>query len=245
MTILVAMHLGLHTILISDRLSFKRDGQVGRRDYKKLNQSENHTSMAAGCSYVAFEASQFLNGKTITGEPELRGMSQHLMDTAFKYVGKNLYGDISVLFVSATIDDKAKLFRVVHDEFANGGRLKELTDHQSGEILFAIPRVLTIEQGDDFKREATGLFEEFMAEIGKGPQSSDLVNVTRLARSVGAALNRLAHKNEFISKDYDVGILSSTGLTYTGMIDFDSPRVVTLVQKRGREVKNDVAEFGI
>lgn len=245
MTILVAMHVGSHTILISDRFTFKRDGQIGHRNYRKLNQSENHASIGAGCSHVLFESSEFLNGKTLTGEVELRGLSKHLMDGVFKHVGENLYGDISVLFVSATIEAEAKLFTVIHDGFKTGGRLKQSTDHESGEILFAIPRVLTPEQGDSFKREATALIDEFMAVKGKGLKPSDVGTVAGLAKSVGAALNRLAHENEFISKDYDVSILSSTGLTYTGRIDFDAKRAVTLVQKREQEVENDLSEFCI
>lgn len=235
MTILVAMHLGSQTVLISDKFMF-RHGQVADEKYVKLHQASNHATVSGGCSQAMRWANRHLEGLTITGESELRGMSDSLITNVIKPFGEFFPGEITLMFVSATINNQARLFTVIHDELKTGGRLKELTDHEPGEILFAIPRTLAGQPGDDFKREATAIFDEFMAGKGKDLKPHDAHSVAGLAKSIGAALNKVAKETGAISKDYDVSVISSTGLTYTGKIDVDKHTKVMLMQNKGERV---------
>lgn len=235
MTILVAMHLGSQTVLISDKFMFKR-GQVADEKFMKLHQANNYATVSGGSGEAMYWANKYLEGRTITGETELRGMSDDLITNIIKPFAEFIQGEITLMFVSATINNQAKLFTVIHDELKTGGRLKELTDHEPGEILFAIPRTLAGQPGDDFKREATAIFDEFMAGKGKDLKPHDAHSVAGLAKSIGGALNKLAKETGAISKDYDVSVISSTGHSYTGMIDVDKHTKVMLMQKKGEKV---------
>jgi hypothetical protein len=235
MTILVAMHLGSQTVLIADKYMF-RHGQLADDKYVKVHQSDNHATVAGGCGEAMDWANRYLDGRAIVGEAELQGMSDGLIDELIKPFGEYFPGEITLMYVSTTINNQAKLFTVVHDELKTGGRLKELTDHEPGEILFAIPRTLAGQPGDDFKREATAIFDEFMAGKGKDLKPHDAHSVAGLAKSIGGALNKVAKETGAISKDYDVSVISSTGLTYTGKIDVDKHTKVMLMQNKGEKV---------
>ena len=244
MTILVAMHLGSHSILIADKYSF-RDSRLHRSDETKLYQSENHTSVIGGNSEASLITSKFLMGRTVTGEAELMEMSERLQKTLLTSYGGFPIAGRSLMYLAATIDNQAKLFTVAHDQLESGGRLTQLTSHNPGEILFAMPRLLPADQGEEFKREATALFEEFIAGKGKSIRPNDVHTVAGFARSMGAILNKLSKNTEVISKNFDVSIVSSSGLTFTGWINFNCSRKVTLVQKSGQKVTHDGTVFAL
>ncbi|WP_408602022.1 hypothetical protein [Pseudomonas sp. PLMAX] len=238
MTILVAMHLGSQTVLIADKYMF-RQGQLADDKYVKVHQSDNHATVAGGCGQAMDWANRYLEGRAIVDEAELRGMSDGLIDELIKPFGKYFPGEITLMYVSTTINNQARLFTVIHDELKTGGRLKELTDHEPGEILFAIPRTLAGQPGDDFKREATAIFDDFMAGKGKDLKPHDAHSVASLAKSIGGALSKVAKETGTISKNYDVSVISSNGLIFKGDIDVDRVRKVNLMQINGQRITND------
>lgn len=241
MTILVAMHVGTHAILISDKLSFTgADGPVKSKTFNKQFLGENFASVTAGSVSLMHYYHKFLKDKTLTGETELRNMSEFAINDFLKEYGACLPYDMTMMFVAATVDEKARLFTVVQDELWAGGRLKELTDHQPGAILFQIPRSLA-EHSESFKLEATQVFQEFMEGPGKKLRQTDTQLVAQLARSIGTVLNRIAIETSVISTDYDVSVVSSNGQILSGRIDFECPRNVTLVQRAGQKVVADAA----
>lgn len=235
MTILVAMHLGSQTVLISDKYMFTQ-GEVADEKFVKVHQAGNHATVSGGSGEAMNYANKYLESRTISGESDLRGMSDDLIENFIKPRAECFQVDVALMYVSATINNQARLFTVIHDELKAGGRLKQLTDHEPGEILFAIPRTLAGQPGDDFKREATAIFDAFMAGKGKDLKPHDAHSVAGLAKSIGGALNKLAKETGAISRDYDMSVISSTGQSYTGMIDVDKYTKVMLMQKKGEKI---------
>lgn len=244
MTILVAMHLGSQTMLIADKYLFSDKYVVGQprsikqADFVKVHQSSNYASVSGGSASAMDVCLKYLNDKTITGETELRGMSEHLIEDLIKPWGEYLPGEITLMYVSAHIDNQAKLFTVVHDELKSGGRLKQLTDHEAGEVLFAIPRTITPEAGEEFKREVTEVVDAFMAGQGKDLRPDDAVAVAGLAKSVCTILNKLSKATKAISPDFDLSVLSASGHAFTGYVNLHRPEKVVLTQKSGEDLPN-------
>ena len=242
MTILVAMHLGSQTMLIADKYVFSDKYVPGQPrvikhvDYVKVHQNNNFSTVSGGSGSAMDTSLSYLRDKTITGETELRGMSEHLIEDLIKPWGQYLPGEITLMYVSAHIDNQAKLFTVVHDELKTGGRLKQLTEHEAGEILFAIPRTITPEDGAEFKREVTEVVDAFMAGQGKDLRPDDAVAVAGLAKSVCTVLNKLSKATKAISPDFDLSVLSASGHAFTGYVNLLGPEKVVLTQKRGEDL---------
>ena len=234
MTILVAMHLGSQTVLISDKFVFK-EGEVVDEKFMKLHQANNFATVSGGSGEAMIHANNYLKGRTISGQSDLRGMSDDLLQKLYDPFSE-YSSDVALMYVSATINNQACLFTVIHDELKSGVRLKQLTDHSAGEILFAIPRTLAGQPGDSFKKEATIIFEAFMAGKGKHLKPHDAHSVAGLAKSIGGVLNKLAKETGAISKNYDMSVINSTGQSYTGVIDVDKYTKVMLMQKRGEKI---------
>lgn len=243
LTILVAMHLGSQILQISDRYMFGQNKDLKRSDCVKIHHGENFATCSGGSRSVMEASNCYLKDKIVTGELELRGMSNYIIEELIKPWGEYLPGDYTLMYVSAQIDEQSKLFTVVHDELKSGGRLKQLTDHETGEILFAIPRTISPEDGAEFRREVTEVVDAFMAGVGKDLRPDDTVAVAELARSVCGVLKKLSKATKAISPDYDLSLLSSSGHAFAGYVNLVLREQVVLTQKRGPELSSSVSEI--
>ncbi|WP_408602024.1 hypothetical protein [Pseudomonas sp. PLMAX] len=232
MTVLVGMHLGTHTILISDKRLSETGSMIVNDTQEKLKVAMNHAAVKGGSHALGTFALNHIKDKDISNGEDVAKLSEALLKHAQDPFGDGtaLEHQRTALLIASTAEERAKLFYLDLVDLPNGGRVREQRELLKGQFEIGIPAGLSKEEGMDLRAELAEILNEFMATKAHTLNPGNTKGLTELLFSVGKVLTRLAETTPSISSLFDVGVKSSTGLTVQGQINFKKRRVVNLNQ---------------
>lgn len=231
MTIIIGMHLGTHSVVISDTRSTV-DGEISSDKTEKLHVSGNHAAVMAGSHYLGSLGIRSLKDKHVSETDDVLALSQVVLAAAkVPFDDLTIVQERTIFMIASTTEEKARLFFLELDDLPRGGRIKEQRELEPGEVGFGGPAGLSEEEHLALRAEVTGILDEFMATKARSLNPENTKGISELLFSVGKVITRLAETTPSISSIFDVGVKSSSGLTIQGEINFKKRRVVSLNQR--------------
>jgi hypothetical protein len=243
MTIIIGMHLGTHSIVISDTRSTV-GGEISSDKTEKLHVSANHAAVMAGSHYLGSIGIGSLKDKEVRNTDDVLDLSEVVLAAAkAPFYEMTIVQERTIFMIASTTEEKARLFYLELDDLPNGGCIKEQRELEPGKVGFGGPAGLSEEEHLALRAEVTGILDEFMATKARSLNPENTKGISELLFSVGKVLTRLAETTPSISNMFDVAVRSSSGLTIKGEINFKKRRPINLNQLQGNRWIYEVDGF--
>jgi hypothetical protein len=231
MTIIIGMHLGTHSVVISDTRSTV-GGEISSDKTEKLHVSANHAAVMAGSHYLGSIGIGSLKDKEVRNTDDVLDLSEVVLAAAkAPFYEMTIVQERTIFMIASTVEEKARLFFLELDDLPNGGCIKDQRELEKGQVGFGGPSGLSEDEHLALRAEVTGILDEFMETKARYLNPENTKGISELLFSLGKVLTRLAETTPSISSMFDVAIKSSTGLTIQGEINFKKRRVVNLHQR--------------
>lgn len=243
MTIIIGMHLGTHSIVISDTRSTV-GGEISSDKTEKLHVSANHAAVMAGSHYLGSIGIGSLKDKEVRNTDDVLDLSEVVLAAAkAPFYEMTIVQERTIFMIASTVEEKARLFFLELDDLPNGGCIKDQRELEKGEVGFGGPAGLSEDEHLALRAEVTGILDEFMASKSRSLNPENTKGISELLFSVGKVLTRLAETTPSISNMFDVAVRSSSGLTIKGEINFKKRRPINLNQLKGNRWIYEVDGF--